>query len=101
MLHINFDGLLHELGDGKTCKLLWKRFTVSNHSPWRNYYARRNMIYLARKYKSGREMYIEIITQIVYAVGTVLLEDKKLQRLKYNAKGVFEGLVMKTELKDR
>lgn len=94
ILCVNYEGLLHELGDGVTRNVFGHKVAVSNHQPWRNYYARRNIIYVARKYYHGSEKFKIIMKQMIYAMGTVLLEDKKYERIKANWKGIMDGLKM-------
>lgn len=92
LLRLNYDGLIHSLGDGKQINILGKKLSFTRHAPWRNYYMRRNFIYIARKYYKGLEKYKKVFRQIVYGIGTILMEDKKLERLKFNTKGVIEGI---------
>lgn len=89
IIKVNFEGLIHELGE-KTNKK--KIIRTANHAPWRNYYTRRNIIYISRKYFKGFERHKRIVKQIAYGFGTILLEDKKRERIKYNVKGIIEGL---------
>ncbi len=96
VLCINYDGLLHELGDGRQIKAFGKTISVANHAPWRNYYTRRNLIYVARKYYKGFSRINKLSKQILYAIGTIILEDKKIERIKYNFNGIKDGMFMKT-----
>lgn len=91
IIKVNFEGLTHELGEkkGKT-----KLVKTSNHTPWRNYYTRRNLIYVARKYYTGIGMHKRILKQIAYGIGAIILEDKKRERIKYNFKGIIDGIKM-------
>ena len=92
ILKINYHGLLHELGQGKKKRILGRDFILSNHNPIRNYYTRRNMIYIARKYYSGIKKHKMIIKQIIYGIGASVLEDQKIKRIKCNLKGIKDGL---------
>ena len=89
ILKVNFEGLTHELGEksGKS-----KLIKTSSHTPWRNYYTRRNLIYVARKYYTGIQKHKRILLQIAYGLGAIVLEDKKRERIKYNFKGIVDGL---------
>lgn len=91
VLNVNFDGILHELGAGERKSVLGLKLVTAHHVPWRNYYARRNIIFVARQYYSGTKKWKMIIKQIVYGIGTVLLEDKKIERIKCNFKGIIDG----------
>ncbi len=95
ILCINYDGLMHEFGDGRTINIGNKAISTANHKPWRNYYSRRNMIYVARKYYRGKKMMRLVAKQILYGVGAIVLEDQKMKRLKYNIKGIVDGLKRK------
>lgn len=91
---IDYEGIVHELGEkGEVNSTNKKAIKTSNHAPWRNYYARKNLIYIARKYYKGFEKHKRVWQQIIYGLGTILLEDKKLERIKFNVKGIFEGLI--------
>lgn len=94
---LNYVGLVHELGEKKNNGCKYRVLKTSNHVPWRNYYARRNLIYVARKYYIGIEKYKRILIQVIFGIGAVLFEDKKLERLRYNLKGIIEGLNKKIE----
>jgi rhamnosyltransferase len=89
---LNFDGLVHELGHGEIRSFLGHHFVLSHHSPWRNYYSRRNIIYVAKKYFSGKDRRKMIRQQILYAFGSILFEDHKIKRLIYNFRGIRHGL---------
>lgn len=94
ILRVNYDGLLHELGDGKTINVIGKTIRMSHHSPWRNYYARRNLIYVARKYYKGLDKMKKVLLQIMYGIGSIVFEDRKIERIKYNFKGIIDGFKM-------
>ena len=55
IIQLNYEGILHELGEGNRKKFGRINLNFTNHLPWRNYYARRNLIYVARKYYSGNK----------------------------------------------
>lgn len=91
VLNVNFDGILHELGAGEKKSVLGLKLVTAHHVPWRNYYARRNIIFVARQYYSGTKKWKMIFKQVVYGIGTVLLEDKKIERIKCNFEGIIDG----------
>ncbi|RHB40469.1 glycosyltransferase family 2 protein [Enterocloster aldenensis] len=91
ILRLDYNGLLHELGDCEKRKIFGVRIIITHHSPWRNYYMRRNIIFVARKYYKGLDKTKMIGKQILYACGTVVLEDKKYDRIKANIKGIWDG----------
>ena len=92
---LNYEGLTHSLGDGKQISILGKKLSLTRHAPWRSYYMRRNFIYIARKYYTGVEKHKAILKQIGAAVGTIVLENKKAERIKYCSKGLIDGFKMK------
>lgn len=94
VLCVNFDGILHKLGSGEIRKILGIKLITAHHVPWRNYYARRNIIYVARKYYNGIKKWKMIFKQIAYGSCVVLLEEKRLERLKYNFTGIIDGFKM-------
>lgn len=95
VLNVDFDGILHELGAGEKKSILGLKLVTAHHAPWRNYYARRNIIYVARKYYTGSKKIKLIGKQILYGIGAIILEDKKLERFKCNFKGIIDGMTMK------
>ena len=95
IIQIDYCGLLHELGNGRTKMFFGKPISIAYHIPWRNYYTRRNIIYVARRYYSGIKKWKIIIKQILYGIGAVVLEDKKVERFKCNFKGIIDGFKMK------
>lgn len=94
IVNVNFNGILHELGAGQKRTIMGVKFVIAHHVPWRNYYARRNIIFVARKYYKGISKIKMIGRQVVYGVGTVILEDKKIERLKMNLRGIIDGFKM-------
>lgn len=92
---INQIGILHTEGEGKKISFLFFDLKLANHSPWRNYYARRNMIYISRKHLKGFRKKTMILKQILYGLGTILFENNKKDRIKYNCKGIVDGLKCK------
>lgn len=92
VLRMNYLGVVHSLGEGLQLKIFGFGISLTRHAPWRNYYMRRNFIFLARKYYKGWTKYKKIIQQIVYGICVVLLENKKLERLDFNIRGIIDGL---------
>lgn len=88
---LNYDGLNHTLGDGKIIKILARELSLTQHSPWRSYYMRRNFVYIAREYYSGIEKILLIVKQIVFSIGTIIFENRKIERIKYCLKGIIDG----------
>ena len=90
-IHINFDGLLHEVGKvSKVIHLFGSEHPVYNHNAKRRYYITRNSIYLALKYDE-----ISMAKTICRVIGRTFLvlvfEDKKISKLKASLKGIHDG----------
>lgn len=94
VVKISYEGLEHELGDGKVISIMGIKLKTTNHKPWRNYYMRRNIIFVARRYFKGKEKIKMILRQFFFALGTLVLEDKKADRFKKNIKGIYDGFKM-------
>lgn len=94
ILNVNFNGILHELGQGEIRSLFGINIVLAHHVPWRNYYARRNIIYVARKYYHGFTKVKMILKQVFYGIGAILLENEKKDRLRQNFKGISDGFKM-------
>lgn len=101
IIKIPYQGLLHEVGTHtKRYKVLGKKFTVFNHSPFRCYYIIRNQIYFARKHeeilgKKSAKMYRRTAWTRVFIY--VFFEKDKINKLKSWYRGIKDGYKMKLE----
>lgn len=85
---VNFVGMIHEIGHGKTVKLLHRHFNVYNHSAFRHYYINRNRLYVAKMYPeeySVPNQFKKVIKDIILVT---LYETDKTAKLKAIFKGV-------------
>lgn len=84
--------LHHSLGD-ETVQLPGRRQPVHVHSPVRCYYLARNTIHLMRsgllswRWTAGYALWL-----VKYAAFNALLADRHLQRIKYLARGIADGV---------
>lgn len=95
ILQIGGCNLIHQVGSGRTVKLLGKEIHVSDYSPLRHYYDSRNRILMWKefpydcdiKYKfhhfRGR---LSVITKII------LFENYKLKKITAIIRGTFNGI---------
>lgn len=87
-------GLIHELGDGRNIELFGRKIVITRHSPIRNYYTRRNYIYIARKHYKGFRKFTQIFKQIIVGILLSIIEENKIERFVLNMRGIFDGLRM-------
>lgn len=93
ILRINFNGLLHEVGNGTSVKNIFgKEVVVFNHSPFRCYYIIRNQIYFARKHKAFISNYLKTYFAAYNRILIFLLfETDKFKKVKVGFKGLIDG----------
>lgn len=95
----NFNGLLHELGEGEVRRFLFKKIVLTKHSPIRRYYYVRNVIYYVKKHKkhiSRRRKWTKLYGSIFYDIAVIVLyEDNKKAKLKQAFRGLKDGIKMK------
>lgn len=94
ILQVNYDGLLHEVGNGKNVRILWKRYIAFNQPPMRRYYMARNEIYLARKYSEYQSLAHVMLRQLVQLVIVTLYEKERRKKIPAMFKGIKHGLTM-------
>ena len=92
--------LLHELGHIEYHRFLFWKVLVKNHSSFRKYYIARNIIYVAKKRKSGL-LVIKGILQEIKLLGIVLLyeTDKKSKSISI-IKGIRDGMMLNIKRKE-
>lgn len=88
IIRINYNGILHEVGNGFNVKLFGKTYATYNHSPFRQYYIARNHLYLAYKYPSEVKLTKEILKEIRFQLLILLYEDNKMEKLKARWRGI-------------
>ncbi|MBO6116623.1 MAG: glycosyltransferase family 2 protein [Ruminococcus sp.] len=89
--HINFDGLLHEVGHGKKVWMFGEKIAY-NHSPFRNYYIARNNLYLIHKYPDDFPLKRYITHEIIRELIILFYENKKIKKISKRWKGIRDAL---------
>lgn len=95
IMKVNYNGLLHEVGNGRNVKMLFKDYIVYNHSHIRRYYMARNGIYLAKKHKKYIKLPRALVKEIRDITLVVLYEDNKIKKFRYAMKGLIDGFFIK------
>ena len=72
--------LKHQIGNPRTYKIFWKKFTIMNHSPIRYYYRYRNSLYLYRK---NKRFYRNVYYHDMFIGKLKILLFEKEKRLKF------------------
>jgi GT2 family glycosyltransferase len=84
--------LAHEVGNARKVKLLGYSAIWPDHSPWREYYISRNMVYAAWwLYPTNRTKRFVIRHLARHACGALLFGSNKLACLKRMAQGFWDG----------
>lgn len=79
--------LIHELGNLRCRKILWRTVFVTNHPPVRKYYMIRNSIYLDKKHSENKRFFY--IAKNLFK--TLIYENQKIIKIKYIYKGIIDG----------
>ncbi|SDH60340.1 glycosyltransferase family 2 protein [Halanaerobium congolense] len=81
------------LGEIKTHKILGLfEIDTYNHSPFRNYYYSRNIVFYVKKYRDYINPYKELFKLLRWESKKILLEDNKLKIIKSFFKGLIDGI---------
>lgn len=92
ILRVNACQMLHQLGDARTVKFLFMKFTGSYHNPVRCYYMIRNNIVFIREYKKEISLMKEWIKVIYIALGCVFYAEDRSRTTRYVIKGIKDAL---------
>lgn len=85
--------LKHSIGNRTFHKIFGKNFKSLNHNAMRKYYIVRNKIYVGEKYPEVRGKYLKTIIKL--AAKVILVENNKLEKLKYMFYGGIDGFAHK------
>lgn len=99
IIRINYDGVLHEVGHGKTVRFLGKECETYNHSPFRQYYMARNGFYLAMKYPEEFHLTKQILHEIKECYIICRYESSKMKKIKARLKGISDARRFYKEIK--
>ena len=84
--------LEHEIGNARTVRFAGYRRVWPNHSPWREYYISRNMVYTVwRLYPDLAAKCFVLRHLLRHAGGVLVFGSKKLTALKMMARGFEDG----------
>ncbi len=92
VLRLNYAELEHNLGDIKVKKLLFKKFSASNHNYIRRYYIVRNVLYVSRLYKKYYPRYcLRLKISILKSIRNILMFEKdKFRKIKSMFRGYID-----------
>lgn len=96
---INFIGMEHELGKIQIEKIIGKKISISNYSPFRRYYITRNRVIVSKRYKKEEPLIDSFIVPIKEVAIILLFEKEKRCKIASIFKGLFDGLKEDTERK--
>ena len=99
VIRINYDGVLHEVGHGRTIKFLGKECESYNHTPFRQYYMARNRFYLVMKYPSEFRLSKEILHEFKDWYIVCRYENARLEKIKSRIKGIRDAKKYYREIK--
>ena len=95
LFRINYVGLLHEVGHARQINLIFRKWELYNHSPFRRYYMCRNAVYLVRKYPKSLFVKRMLFKEYFQTFLVLLFENKRLKKLKKSLSGYRDGRTMK------
>lgn len=92
---INYEGISHEVGNGRLIKFLNKTYKIMNHEPLRRYYMSRNGVYVARKYKGIVPFWRRLFNEMRDIILVFFYEDRKTEKLVYSIRGIRDAFLKK------
>jgi rhamnosyltransferase len=87
--------LAHQPGSPTSHRILWKRFTTTNHSPSRRYYNAHNRLVVYRRYLSSELLWVlaDVFDWFRDVIKLVLFERNRTQKLASIAKGTWAAML--------
>ena len=87
--------LAHRLGSPTSHRILWKRFTSSNHSSSRRYYNAHNRLLVYRKYLTSELLWVlsDVFGWLREIVKVSLVERNRAEKLVRMAKGAWHAML--------
>ena len=87
--------LPHQPGSPTSQRILWKRFTTTNHSPSRRYYNAHNRMLVYRRYLSSEPLWAlrDVFDWSRDVIKVVLFERNRTQKLASIAKGTWAAIL--------
>jgi rhamnosyltransferase len=89
--------MTHDVGHTTMHQIGWKKTGTSNHSPTRRYYMIRNQISMAKEYifREPAWLALSFWTSFKSMVSICLFENQRVEKLKYAALGLLDGILSK------
>lgn len=91
IIRLNYEGLLHELGNRKVVKVFGVKHIAMNHSPMRKYYIVRNVIYYGKKHRKSVSRLHEARVVLGFIALTLLAEPNKIKNAKAMLRGIYDA----------
>lgn len=91
IIRLNYEGLLHELGNRKVVRVLGVKHIAMNHSPMRKYYIVRNVIYYGKKHRKSVSRLHEARVVLGFIALTLLAEPNKIKNAKAMLQGIYDA----------
>lgn len=95
IMKINFDGILHEVGNGRNVYLFGIAMVSYNEPPFRQYYMARNNFYMSKKHKKFFPYWHAVAREIKFWAIIILFETSKIKKLKKRVEGILDYRKMK------
>lgn len=92
LIRVNSVELLHEIGKSTLHKFNKNVFVIHNHSPIRKFYISQNIIYYSTKHGGFKGFLLGIKRAIIFALKTIIYEDKKAKKSYMIIKGMIKGI---------
>ena len=93
ILKANSTTLNHRLGDSVKKRLLIFNINLYNHSPFRNYYYVRNVIYFIKKHHKNLCVTKYLVILVCWEAKKIIFEKNKLRTIKSLFKGFKDGIL--------
>jgi len=94
IIRVNYEGLLHELGNRKVVRVFGVKHIAMNHSPMRKYYIVRNILYYGRKHRKSVNRLHEARVVLGFIALTLLSEPNKVKNAKAMLRGINDSRKM-------
>jgi rhamnosyltransferase len=94
IVRVNYEGLLHELGNRKVVRVFGVKHIAMNHSSMRKYYIVRNIIYHGKKHRKSVNRLHEARVVLGFIALTLLSEPNKLSNAKAMLRGIYDSRKM-------
>lgn len=90
IVKIGYKGLLHEIGHARQINILFRKWELYNHAPFRRYYMCRNASYLLKKYHNKKSLKI-FLKEIFQFILVFIFENKRIEKFLKGITGFIDG----------